>query len=265
VGFAALVRAVGRRAAAAIWSLPSANEHVQEALEGVTVVSDGDDDIEDLTEGRTGLTPPSLYPALGRGGETMAPDVEDELESNIRLVRMLRKQGVNVQVVQGAGARLEVQARCQKPGCLRRVFVEPDGREHQYCGRSHATEHQRDMSVAALVADVAVPVAAAVSSSVGSFALHVPAKLESLRKSVLRCAQWIRNQVCARREGPNGLEGAKYESKTSRCVLCNQPFEIGVVIVKCFVAPNPVCVWVHLMCVELIVLERGLPTLDPLT
>ena len=155
-------------------------------------------------------------------------------------VRALRRSGINVSTVLGAAGRWDVVIPvCRFPGCELRAHVDADGAAHAYCSPAHAA--------AAVWGD-----RPSVPADVG---FPVPIPTASQERSVLRCLDWISQQLLARKKRINdgtapSVAGALYTSLTLRCLLCDQRFHLGDVMVKCFVDPAPKGLWIHVKCAE---------------
>mmetsp|Transcript_62468 Transcript_62468/g.129762 ORF Transcript_62468/g.129762 Transcript_62468/m.129762 type:complete len:365 (+) Transcript_62468:1471-2565(+) len=81
--------------------------------------------------------------------------------------------------------------------------------------------------------------------------------VEALR-SVVRCSGLMKRQM-AKRAKP-------YEAQFNgfkKCPLCHVKFSIGHKMVRCYVDPNPECVWVHVDCAQTIVSSHGGGKLHP--
>mmetsp|Transcript_62469 Transcript_62469/g.129770 ORF Transcript_62469/g.129770 Transcript_62469/m.129770 type:complete len:303 (+) Transcript_62469:1615-2523(+) len=76
--------------------------------------------------------------------------------------------------------------------------------------------------------------------------------------SVMRCQALMKRQM-ANRARPYE---AQYNGRR-KCPICSRPFRIGEGMVKCYVDPDPDCVWVHVLCAQAIVSAKGGRLLHP--
>mmetsp|Transcript_60798 Transcript_60798/g.125219 ORF Transcript_60798/g.125219 Transcript_60798/m.125219 type:complete len:373 (+) Transcript_60798:1480-2598(+) len=81
---------------------------------------------------------------------------------------------------------------------------------------------------------------------------------EEAVRSVMRCQGLMQRQI-AKRTVPYQAQFNGFK----RCPLCHVRFSIGHKMVRCYVDPNPECVWVHVDCAQAVVSARGGGKLHP--